>query len=377
MIEFTKPSTMRKYYIVIIYFIIFLIALSCNKGDGTVIKGNISNISESFILASYLSSDSLIIDTIPVYNSKFNYNVDIDTLIAFSLYMNEGSTVVFADKGQTVTVKGDAQFPDLIKVNGNEINNDLTAFKSDNQDLLKQRGQLLSNLHIVRETDSSRNNSLSRREDISNLNLLNHELTLKAEEYIKENPTKMSSLILINNFFTNSDTPKSLERVLGYLEGEVVENNVAKRLQMYSQKLNRSAEDASIPYFQLTDKEGELINSNTFNGKYLLLSFVSNAGIESRETVELLKNEYEVLSNDSIQFVSVYIDSDNYPIEVEHDSIPWIVVTEDRGWGSDIVDLLNIQYIPFNILINPEGTIMLRNVPAQEVAEMVTRSTDN
>ena len=377
MIEFTKPSTMRKYYIVIIYFIIFLIALSCNKGDGTVIKGNISNISESFILASYLSSDSLIIDTIPVYNSKFNYNVDIDTLIAFSLYMNEGSTVVFADKGQTVTVKGDAQFPDLIKVNGNEINNDLTAFKSDNQDLLKQRGQLLSNLHIVRETDSSRNNSLSRREDISNLNLLNHELTLKAEEYIKENPTKMSSLILINNFFTNSDTPKSLERVLGYLEGEVVENNVAKRLQMYSRKLNRSAEDASIPYFQLTDKEGELINSNTFNGKYLLLSFVSNAGIESRETVELLKNEYEVLSNDSIQFVSVYIDSDNYPIEVEHDSIPWIVVTEDRGWGSDIVDLLNIQYIPFNILINPEGTIMLRNVPAQEVAEMVTRSTDN
>lgn len=377
MIEFTKPSTMRKYYIVIIYFIIFLIALSCNKGDGTVIKGNISNVSESFILASYLSSDSLIIDTIPVYNSKFNYNVDIDTLIAFSLYMNEGSTVVFADKGQTVTVKGDAQFPDLIKVNGNEINNDLTAFKSANQDLLKQRGQLLSNLHVVRETDSSRNNSLSRREDISNLNLLNHELTLKAEEYIKENPTKMSSLILINNFFTNSDTPKSLERVLGYLEGEVVENNVAKRLQMYSQKLNRSAEDASIPYFQLTDKEGELINSNTFNGKYLLLSFVSNAGIESRETVELLKNEYEVLSNDSIQFVSVYIDSDNYPIEVEHDSIPWIVVTEDRGWGSDIVDLLNIQYIPFNILINPEGTIMLRNVPAQEVAEMVTRSTDN
>lgn len=377
MIEFTKPSTMRKYYIVIIYFIIFLIALSCNKGDGTVIKGNISNVSESFILASYLSSDSLIIDTIPVYNSKFNYNVDIDTLIAFSLYMNEGSTVVFADKGQTVTVKGDAQFPDLFKVNGNEINNDLTAFKSANQDLLKQRGQLLSNLHVVRETDSSRNNSLSRREDISNLNLLNHELTLKAEEYIKENPTKMSSLILINNFFTNSDTPKSLERVLGYLEGEVVENNVAKRLQMYSQKLNRSAEDASIPYFQLTDKEGELINSNTFNGKYLLLSFVSNAGIESRETVELLKNEYEVLSNDSIQFVSVYIDSDNYPIEVEHDSIPWIVVTEDRGWGSDIVDLLNIQYIPFNILINPEGTIMLRNVPAQEVAEMVTRSTDN
>ena len=367
---------MGKYYIFIISIICLLFAVSCKKGEGTVIKGDIANLSNPYILASYISSDSLVIDTIPVYDyKKFNYKVNIDTLTTFSLYINEGSTVLFADKGQKVKLNGDALFPDLININGNEINNDLTAFKKDNQELLKQRGQLLADLQVIKVTDTSRNNSLSRRDDISNLNLLNHELTLKAEEYIKDNPTKMSSLILINNFFTNSDTPKSLERVLGYLEGDVVETKIAKRLQAYSQKLNISAEDAIIPYFQLTDNEGELINSYSFKGKYLLLSFISNTGVESRETVELLKNEYEALSNDSIQFVSVYIDSDVYPIEADHDSIPWIVVTENRGWGSDIVDLLNIQYIPFNILINPEGTIMLRNVPAQEVAEMVTKSS--
>lgn len=366
---------MGKYYLIVISIICLIFALSCEKSDGTIIKGDIANLSSPYIIASYLFSDSLVIDTIPVYdNKKFNYKVSIDTLTAFSLYINDGSTVVFADNGQKVTVKGDALYPDVIKVSGNEVNNDLTAFKNDNQDLLKQRGQLLNDLNVIKDIDSSRNNSLSKSDGISNLNLLNHELTLKAEEYIKENPTKLSSLILINNFFTNSDTPKSLERVLGYLEGDVVETDITKRLQVYSQKLNRSAEDATIPYFQLTDSEGELINSYNFKGKYLLLSFVSNTDIESLETIELLKSEYEAISEDSVQFVSVYIDSDTYPIEVEHDSIPWIVVIEERGWGSDIVDLLNIQYIPFNILVNPEGTIMLRNVPAQEVAEMVTKS---
>lgn len=369
---------MRKYYIIIISFICLLSAVSCRNGDGTVIKGDISNLSNPYILASYISIDSLVVDTIPVYDlGRFNYTVNIDTLTAFTLYFNESSTVVFAENGQKVAVKGDALFPDLIKVSGNEINNDLTAFKRANQDLLKQRGQLLTDLHIIKDSDTSRNNSLSRNEDISNLNLLNHELTLKAEEYIRENPTKISSLILINNFFTNSDTPKSLERVLGYLEGEVAETNIAKRLQTYSQKLNQSAEDAVLPYFQLKDMEGELIDSRDFVGKYLLLSFISDTGVESRETIELLKNEYELLSKDSMQFISVYIDSDIYPIDVKNDSIPWIVVTENRGWGSDIVDLLNIQYIPFNILVNPEGTIMLRNVPAQEVAEMITRSSEN
>lgn len=368
---------MGKYYIIIITIVCLLFAASCEKENGTFIKGDISNLSNPYILATYISSDSLIIDTIHVYdNKKFNYKVNVDTLTTFSLYIDDGSTVVFADNGQKVTVKGDALYPDLIKINGNEINNDLTAFKTDNQDLLKQRGQLLSDLNVFKDIDSSRNNSLSRSDDVSNLNLLNHELTLKAEEYIKENPTKLSSLILINNFFTNSDTPKSLERVLGYLEGDIVETNIARKLQTYSQKLNRSAEEAIVPYFQLTDNDGELINSYNFKGKYLLLSFISNTGIESRETVELLKHEHEAISKDSVQFVSVYIDSDEYPIDAKHDSIPWTVVTEDRGWGSDIVDLLNIQYIPFNILINPEGTIMLRNVPAQEVAEMVTRSSE-
>ena len=77
---------MGKYYIISLSIIYLLFALSCKKGDDTVIKGDIANLSDSYILASYLSSDSLIIDTIPVYdNSKFNYKVNIDTLITFSL----------------------------------------------------------------------------------------------------------------------------------------------------------------------------------------------------------------------------------------------------------------------------------------------------
>ena len=372
---------MVKYYIIIISTICLFFANSCKNDDGTVIKGNLSNLSDSYILASYISADSVIVDTIAVNEkNKFNYKVNIDTLTTFSLFMNnqESATVIFADKGQKVTIKGDALFPDLINVNGNEINDDLTEFKLANQDLLKQRGQLLADSQSDKNLDTTRTNALSRNEDVSNLNLLNHELTLKAEEYIKENPSKLSSLILISNFFMNSDKPKTLERVLGYIEGDITETNIAQRLYSYSKKLNRSAEDATIPYFQLTDKDGEKIRSNDFSGKYLLLSFVSTAGVESRETIELLRNEYKAIGKDSAQFVSVYIDTDQYPIKpVEQDSIPWIVVPDERGWGSEIIDLLNIQYIPFNLLIGPDGTIILRNIAAQEVAETIARSSEN
>ncbi len=371
---------MTKYFFLIISCFILWGIASC-KNEGGVIKGEILNLDSPYILASYFAADSLVIDTISVGNKgKFKYPIDVDTLTTFSLYLNdyESAAVVFADEDQKLTVKGDARFSDLIRINGNDINDDLTSFKTENQELLMQRGQLLNNQREVNENDTSFNSSINRHEEMGKLNSLNHELTLKAEERIKENPTKLSSLILISNFFMNSDNPAALERVLGYLQGDVTKTAMAVSLNAYSDKLSRSAEGESMPYFQLTDDEGNRIQSSDFSGKYVLLSFISTTGIKSRETVELLKNAYDHLQRDSVEFITIYIDSESHPIEyVESDSIPWTVVAEKRSWGADIVDNYNVQYVPFNILISPDRTIQVRNIAAQGIVDEIKKSSEN
>ncbi len=372
MVRFCKIAT----YIFFLYSI-----LSCSNKEEFLIKGEILNLKNPHILVTWLSADTVAIDTIHVdVKGKFSYKNKIDTLTTFSLYLNnyESAAVVFADKGQTLKVKGDALLPDLIEVNGNEINDDLTLFKTENRELLTQRGQLLLNLSKDLLLDTMGNNSMTLHDEIAKLQLLNHELISQAEEFIKSNPDRFSSLILINNFFINSDNPLALERVLGYIEGEVAHTLYSARLKSYSEKINGSAEGAITPYFKLKDKDGDELSSHEFRGKYLLLSFVSTAGIESRETIDLLKEAYREVNNDSVAFLTVYIDSDIYPVEyVENDSIPWVVVPEKRCWGSDIVDAFNVQYIPFNILITPDGNIKVRNIPAQAVANAIRNSTED
>jgi len=88
--------------------------------------------------------------------------------------------VVFADRDQKLTVKGDAMYPDLIRVNGNEVNNDLTAFKMAHEDLLKRRGQLLVQIGESNGVDSTLNTSTNRHEELEKLNVLNHEITVSA-----------------------------------------------------------------------------------------------------------------------------------------------------------------------------------------------------
>ncbi|SEA24116.1 protein of unknown function [Porphyromonadaceae bacterium NLAE-zl-C104] len=372
---------MVRFCKIVTYILVLYCVLSCKNGEEVLIKGEISNLENPYILVTWLSADTLAIDTINVdTKGKFNYRNQIDTLTTFSLYLNnyESVAVVFADKGQSLKVKGDALLPDLIEVTGNEINNDLTLFKTQNRELLAQRGQLLLNLSRESHVDTILNKPVSRHDEIARLQLLNHELISQAEEFIEKNPGKFSSLILINNFFINSDNPQALERVLGYLQGDVTNTQYAARLRSYSERINRSGEGVQMPYFILKDKEGNSIYSHQFKGKYLLLSFVSTAGIESRETIDLLKEAYREVNRDSVEFLTVYIDSDIYPVEyVENDSIPWSVVPEKRSWGSDIVDAYNVQYIPFNILIAPDGNIKVRNIPAQGVVNAIRNSTED
>lgn len=248
-----------------ILIIICTLLFSCkNNENGVALKGDISSLENPQVLVSYFAGDTLAIDTIMSdKRGRFTYKNTIDTLTVFSLYFNNqsSSVMVFAHPKDNISIKGDAQLSDLIKVNGNEINNDLTLFKESNKELLQQRTLLLRNLKEEKESNSASNNRiLANADEIAKINSFNQELTLNAEEQVKKNPTKISSLILINEFFANSENPKGLSRVLEYMQGDILKSKMGLNLKAYSEKINRSAEGSSMPYFRLVDKSATPYN---------------------------------------------------------------------------------------------------------------------
>lgn len=357
-----------KKYLLIIALALFL--FSCNKGDVFRLKGQVTNLSTPYILAAFSSTDTLAIDTIEVSKKgKFNFNAKIDTLTVLTLYFNDfsSSCVIFADKGNKISVNGDANLPDLIQVKGNEINDDLTSFKETNNNLLFQRGELYNNF---RSGDAE--NAVNKNDLKTHLNSLNYELTQKAEDFVKTHPEKASSLIIINNFFRNPDNPQALERVLGYLNQDILTLPMGQSLKSYNEKVKKSAEGVFMPYFIMKDIDGKEIKSIELRGKPVLLNFISSSDIESRETIKILKNEYAELNKDSVNFVSIYIDSDIYPItNMEKDSIPWTVIPDKKGWASEMVKSYNVPFVPYNILISSSGNIQQRNIPTQEVKDVI------
>ena len=333
--------------------LLLLLFASCRNETRITIRGEIANLESPYIIITHTAANAFVIDTLLANNrGRFVYRTNIDTATVFTLYINNfaNSVVFFADKGERISVRGDAQLMDLIQLSGNETNNELTAFRNKNRELLRERSQ-----------------------ETLRLSEINQELSLRAEEFIAEHPTRLSSVILINEFFTNIENPEALENVLTYLEGEVLRTRLARQLEHLSEQLNESAEGALVPYFELITTENDTINSHNLLEKYLLLSFISTEGTASRQMVESLRESYNILSNDTIQFVSIYIDSGTLPVTyLETDSITWSVVVERGGWDAEVANLLAIQYVPFNILISPDRTISERNILAQRVIEVVS-----
>ena len=372
---------------VLIIFLFVILFSSCHHDDNKVIiEGEILNLTSTSIILSFHNNDSIVVDTILVDNpsldnkGKFSFVQHIDTNRILTLYFDDFqfSTVIFLEKDvNKIRLRGDANLPDLIEVKGGEINDNISLFKKENETALKQRSLLISEIDSKNEDSFNPTNAISEKEQNALLNSLNHELAQKVEDFILLYPDKIASVILINEFFKNNENPKNLNRVLEYLKDDASEYPLTHKLKNFNEKLMLSTEGAMMPSFSLTDKNGKNIYSTDFNNKYLLISFLSANDPKSKNNLSVLKDEYSHLNKDSIEFLSIYIDSDTFPIiSTEIDSIPWKVVVENKSWSADIVELYNVNYLPYNILINYKGEIETRDTPVGEVRSIIESQSD-
>ncbi len=56
--------------------------------------------------------------------------------------------------------------------------------------------------------------------------------------------------------------------------------------------------------------------------------------------------------------------------------LPWIQVSDLKGWGSEGAQIYNIRAIPATILIDGNGTIIGKNLRGQDLAKKVAEVLD-
>lgn len=359
-----SKSNISRFTGLIILFVIILV--SCNKKSTMYeISGKLENVTGNYFLMSHESGDSVLIDTIPISaKGEFSFKGVVDTLTEVSLYFNQNtkSTYLLIDKGWNVELEGDALYPDLINIKGGSVNDDITAFKTKNKDLLKTRADILN----AAEKKSPDNDTLKVKDYVVELKNINFELSNIAANYVKSNPDKIASVMLINTFFKDETSIPRLDENLALLRGKAADFPLTDNLKRFRDKVKLSSVGAVAPNFKLKDLKGKDVQLTDLRGKYVLLSFAST----TCEVCRYEKKDAVVVYNElkkqkkNIEFITIVKDIEDVPISKNiTDSVKWTVIPVNGGWSAKTFDTYYIREIPYHVLISPTGVILERDFP--------------
>lgn len=125
------------------------------------------------------------------------------------------------------------------------------------------------------------------------------------------------------------------------------------------------------PDFVQPDVEGKLVRLSDFQGQYVLLDFWASWCGPCRAENPNLKKAYLNYKDKGLEVIAVSLDNMNakkaWLDAIEHDGLPWINVSDLKGWNNDAVQLYGVRAVPTNYLIDPQGKIVAVNLKGEEL----------
>lgn len=202
-----------------------LIAFGCStpENNKVSVRGDIKHLDSSPLFISYFSEEGILAyDTVFSSNSgKFEFNIHTYNEISpITIFFSKKKcwTTLFAQPGDNIRIKGDIHLVDMLNISGGVVNDELSQFKKQICKIYEERLAILQGKYHSAEESEER---------LAEINL---QLKRSAKVYIKEHPSSISSVVLIQDFFYQDYDPSTKE-LLDILDSDARNSHLATRIR--------------------------------------------------------------------------------------------------------------------------------------------------
>ena len=372
--------------------ILFLIGIAAStvavhgQSSKFTLSGDLTGIQSpaEWVYLSYYTGDKQIIDSSYVRQGKYNFagNLPEPVLTKLSIkHKTNGDTrntlpanskrdyaSVFLQPGTIKVVSVDS-FAN-ISVSGSKADDEYRML----QELAKPYNEKLDELYrqfSIARTNKETALAATIEKTIDSLDASANEYVYGT--YVKKNPSSLLAMYALKNWAGYEIDAEKVEPVFKTLPVAVQHSPSGKAMREKIDIAKKTGIGQMALEFTQNDTLGKPVSLSSLRGKYLLVDFwASWCGPCRRENPNLVAvfNQYK---NKGFQVLSVSLDRpgarERWLQAIHDDGLAWTHVSDLQFWNNAVAKQYGIQAIPQNLLLDPTGKIIAKNLRGEDLGK--------
>ncbi|MBK7434398.1 MAG: AhpC/TSA family protein [Chitinophagaceae bacterium] len=310
--------------------------------EGFVINGDVTEYPDETMIALLNGQTGEAESSTTLKSGKFSFTGKMEfTNFKIILFNNQQPYITLFLDNSNVKIKGSKDSIDKALVTGSRSHTDYAAFNT----ALEPYARLYT--QGIREEDSA---------DIE-------KAIIVSEKFAAGHPNAEITPLAIIRFNQLADDIGRTEQLYNALSPVVKAGSMGRYL---FQKITeeKATTGAILGDFSQKDSSGNLISLASFRGKYVLVDFWASWCGPCRQDNPSLVRTFNKYKNKNFTVLGVSLDKTREPWiqAIKDDNLTWTHVSDLQGWANAVAQQFQINQIPQNYLLDPEGKIIGKNL---------------
>jgi len=351
---------MKKLFIVLLMPLISV----AQPGNGFEIKGNISGVKDNTDVILVSGSDGRTIANGKVSKNLFTLTGKLNEPdLVLIRFIGNNEPIELYLQNDAVAVSGSLADMKNVKVKGSALQQDYTIYKETIDKPLIDKLKYYAPL-INAERDQQKRESL-----LTEYNIYRVKTIEETGKFLAAKPASpVSSFVLF--------VAAPLLNGADDIENRYNQLKPAARSGSFARMIEKNLADAKVGgvgtqalEFTQKDVDGKPVSLSSFRGKYVLVDFWASWCKPCRAENPNVVNAYHTYKNKNFTVLGVSLDQakPNWVEAIKADGLAWTHVSDLQFWNNAVAQLYHIGSIPANMLIDPTGKIIAKDLHGEEL----------